>query len=83
MSGGATDGKAIPVSAQQKQLCQVEIPMKEATSLDGIISYLTKKPACNLHEEGLVTITSKSIADKDRYYGPANIADLASESRVM
>jgi hypothetical protein len=38
----------------------VELAMKEAKSLDGIISYLTKKHGGNIHEKGIVRTTSKS-----------------------
>jgi hypothetical protein len=39
--------------------------MKVAESLEGIISYLTKKHGGNVHEKGIVTIASKSVYDDD------------------
>jgi hypothetical protein len=62
---------------------RVEIQMKEAKSLDGIISYLTQKHGGNVHENGIVTITSKSVYDPgygDRVYYPFRAADLTSDT---
>jgi hypothetical protein len=59
---------------------KVEIPMKEAKSLEGIISSLTKKHGGNVQEKGIVTITSKSVADDNPKYAPKNVADLTSDS---
>jgi hypothetical protein len=68
-------------SSQPKRSClshTVEIPMKESLSLAGIVSYLTKKHRANLHEEGVITITSKS--DRSSVFGGAlsAVADLTS-----
>jgi hypothetical protein len=54
---------------------EVEFPLEEARSIEGIISYLTEKHGGNVHDKGIVTITSKSIADEDR--GDENFSDLA------
>jgi hypothetical protein len=59
---------------------EVEIPMKKAESLEGIISYLTKKHGGNVEEKGIVTITSKSVSSDDPSYAPKNVADLTSDS---
>jgi hypothetical protein len=53
----------------------------EAKSLDGIISYLTKKHDGNVEEKRIVTITSKSVKVQVKvkdspWYSLANIADL-------
>jgi hypothetical protein len=48
----------------------VEFPLKEAESLDGIMSYLTRKHGGNVHDKGIVTITSKSVDNCD----PRNLA---------
>jgi hypothetical protein len=37
----------------------VTFPLNEADSLDGVISYLTRKRGGNVHDKGIVTITSK------------------------
>jgi hypothetical protein len=58
---------------------RVEIPMKSPNSLDGIISYLTKKHGGNVHEKGIVSITSKSLGDSQS--APADVADLTSDHR--
>jgi hypothetical protein len=54
----------------------VELPLKEAKSLDGVISYLTKKHGGNVQEKGIVTITSQSVYDP--HYALTNVADLTS-----
>jgi hypothetical protein len=54
--------------------------MREAKSLDGIISYLTRKHVGNVHAKGIVTITSKSVSTDDPRYGPKNVAHLNSDS---
>jgi hypothetical protein len=65
-----------PVSPSKRG---IEFPLNEANSLDGIIFYLTWKHRGNVHDKGIVTITSNSIDDD----GPKNfsfIADLTSDS---
>jgi hypothetical protein len=53
---------------------EVEFPLKEANSLDGIIFYLTRKHGGNVHENGIVTITSKSVyKDKPSYNSDARL----------
>jgi hypothetical protein len=58
----------------------VEIPMKSAKSLDGIISYLTKKHGGNVQQRGIVVITAKSIWQNNARWNPQNVADLTSDS---
>jgi hypothetical protein len=58
----------------------VEIPMREGSALEGIISYLTEKHGGNVHEKGVVTITSKSV-DEEPEADPKLAADLNSMSR--
>jgi prefoldin subunit 5 len=65
---------ALPAEKQQSGL---EIPMKEAESLDGIIAYLTKKYHGNVHYRKIVTISSKSDT-RDYEYRVQNAADLSS-----
>jgi hypothetical protein len=50
-----------------------EFPLKEARSLDGIISYLTRKYGGNVHDARIVTLTSRSVYFRD----PENISKLA------
>jgi hypothetical protein len=55
--------------------------MKAPKSKEGIISYLTKKHGGNVHEKGIVTITSKSVySDGDPKWALKNVADLTSET---
>jgi hypothetical protein len=68
-------------SKPQKSPSRVEIPLKADKSLDGIISYLTKKHGGNVQEKGIVTITSKSVYDSD--YALKNAADFPSDSRFF
>jgi hypothetical protein len=57
----------------------VEMQMKVAKSLDGIISFLTQTNGGNVHVNGLVTITSKSVSDDPRF-ALTNTADLDSDA---
>jgi hypothetical protein len=61
---------------------RVEIPMKVANSLDGIISYLTKKHGGNVHEEGIVIMTSKSV-DHDPENALKNVVDFTSPAYFL
>jgi predicted nucleic acid-binding Zn-ribbon protein len=60
------------------QRFKVWFPMKEAKSLDGIISHLTQKRGGNVEEKGIVKITSKSVFNDDPKYALKNVADLTS-----
>jgi uncharacterized coiled-coil protein SlyX len=60
---------------RRKSLKEVEFPLKKAKSIEGIISYLTRKHAGNVHDKGIVTITSKSVVHD---HDPRNVADLTS-----
>jgi hypothetical protein len=58
--------------------------MKEAKSLDGVISYLTKKNSgffrtINVYEKGIVILTSSSL-DGDPQHALKNVVDLTVES---
>jgi hypothetical protein len=53
----------------------LEFPLKDARSLDGITSYLTRKHGGNVHDKGIVTITSKSVIS-DPNYADARLGDL-------
>jgi hypothetical protein len=57
----------------------VEFPLKEAKSLDGIISYLTRKHGGNVRDRGIVTITSKPVYSDQRSDDVRNAANLTSE----
>jgi hypothetical protein len=60
----------------QNPLSHIEFPAMYANH--GIISYLTKLHGGNVHETGVVTITSKSIDDPE--VAPQNVADIGQGS---
>jgi hypothetical protein len=64
-------------------LKEVEFPLKTAGSVDGIISYLTLKHGGNVHDKGIVTITSKSVYDDDPRWALRHVADLTSSSEFI
>jgi hypothetical protein len=70
-------GSEAPKIEIPKSLNKAEFPIKAPRRLEGIISYLTKKHGGNVHEKGIVTITSKSVCDDPRY-ALKNVADLTS-----
>jgi hypothetical protein len=72
-----------PTPSAAKSQNKVEIPMKEAKSLEGIISHLTQKHGGNVQEEGIVRITSKSVGNDDPRCALKNVADLTSNSRFF
>jgi hypothetical protein len=62
----------------EKSLRKLDFPLKKANSLKGIISFLTEKHEVNVHEKGIVTITSKSVRGSN--YALKAVADLTSAS---
>jgi hypothetical protein len=70
----------VPPVSPSKSLKGIEFPLKEAKSLDGIISYLTRKHGGNVHDKGIITITSKSVYKDKPKYAARNVADLYSDS---
>jgi hypothetical protein len=66
-----------PPVSPSKSLKGVEFPLTRVKSVKGIISYLTQKHGGNVHDKGIVTITSKSVDPK---YAVRNVADLTSGS---
>jgi hypothetical protein len=67
-----------PPVSPSKSLKAVDFPLQEAESVDGIISYLTRTHGGNVHDKGIVTITSTSVRDDD--HAVRNVADLTSDS---
>jgi hypothetical protein len=61
-------------------LGEIECPLKGDKSRDGIIAYLTKQHGGNVHDEEVVTITSKSVYGDDPYQDLKNVADLTSDA---
>jgi hypothetical protein len=68
-----------PVSPA-KSLREVEFPLRAAKSVEGIIAYLTHKHGGNVHDKGIVTLTSKSVLNNDSDVALRNAADLTSDS---
>jgi hypothetical protein len=85
---------SLPLSAQtpvpsistaplSKSLVEVQRNFSTGKQLDGIISYLTDKHGGNLHDKGIVTVTSKSILSADSGSALRNVIDLASPSYFL
>jgi hypothetical protein len=75
-----------PCSTPEPKVAQgkVEIPMKEAGSVKGIISYLTTKHGGNVHEKHIVAITAKSVGcPDDPRFAVQNVGDLTSDRWFM
>jgi hypothetical protein len=74
------------VSAIEKRLENADptrrFPITEGNQLDGIIRYLTKKHDGNVHEKGIVTVTSKSPPQNGES-ALKNLVDLTSSSAVI
>jgi hypothetical protein len=66
----------VPFISPSKSLKKAEFPLQEAKTVQGIISYLTRKHGGNVHDKGIVTITSKSVSSD---YDLRNAADFTSD----
>jgi hypothetical protein len=60
---------------------EVEFPLKDPTSLEGIIHCLSERHGGNVHDKGIVTITSQSVWKDNPEFGARNLADLTSGSQ--
>jgi chaperonin cofactor prefoldin len=69
----------IPLVSPSKSLDDIGFPLKEDKSLDGIISHLTRKHG-NVHDKGIVVLTSKSTKEGDSFWSVRNVSDLTPES---
>jgi hypothetical protein len=67
---------SIPRFSSSRSPNEAEFPFLESKPLDGIISYLTRKHGGNVHDKGIVTITSESLGS----YGVRYASDLNSGS---
>jgi hypothetical protein len=63
-----------------RSLEEVEFPLPDPNSLDGIIAYLTRKHGGNVQDNGIVTITSKSVSTDDPKSALRNVADLTFDT---
>jgi hypothetical protein len=68
----STPTRALPVFPSES-FKELNFPLKQDKSLDGIISYLTPKHGGNVHDKGIVTISAKSVDDDE----PKNFSFLA------
>jgi hypothetical protein len=71
-----------PVSSSEP-LTEVELPLQAANSVDGIISYLTRKHGGNVHDKGVITLASKSAQPNNPGHAVWNAADLTTEMRFF
>jgi hypothetical protein len=55
----------------------VDLPFTEANPCDGIIAYLTRKHDGNIHNKGIITITSKSVWSREPTDAVGNLPDFA------
>jgi hypothetical protein len=63
----------------------VQFPFRKSafgteTALEGIISYLTRKYVGNVHDAGVISITSSSVERDNPKYAPKNVADFTGET---
>jgi hypothetical protein len=57
---------------------RLDFPLRNPNSKEGIIAYLTLRHDGNVHDKGIVTITSKSVNPHTSEFAVRNVADLAS-----
>jgi hypothetical protein len=69
------------VPGAPKSFKAMECPLTKSKPLKGIISYLTRKHGGNIHDKGVVTITSKSVFSDNAEDSVRNVADVPSDSR--
>jgi hypothetical protein len=65
-----------PTASRTSKLKKVEFPLRDNRSVEGIISYLPRKHGGNVHDRGIITITSKSVFSG----APRTLADFTSDS---
>jgi hypothetical protein len=70
----------LPPVSHPKALNEVVFPLTEPRSKKGIISYLTRKHGGNVHDKGIVTITSKSVYPDCPV---RNVADLTNDDTLF
>jgi hypothetical protein len=59
-------------------MSETQITLNSFRPLDGILSHLSRKYGGNVHDKGIVTITSSSIYGDDPQYSPTNLAGPSS-----
>jgi hypothetical protein len=66
------------VAAHLARVPASEFPFRKGKPLDGIIAYISGRCSCNPHDEGLITITSKSVFPGFTTDALRNVANLSS-----
>jgi hypothetical protein len=66
--------------SDSKLLKEVDFPLTAAESVNGLIAYLTRKHGGNVHDKGMVIITSKSVYSEAPGHAVRNVAALTSIS---
>jgi hypothetical protein len=71
-----------PSPRPEKLMKELDFALPQPESLEGIISFLTERHGGQVHEKGIVTITSKSTfrEGENPEFGPSRVADLTSDS---
>jgi hypothetical protein len=74
-----------PAPKPSKPLTEVNLPLRDgwfqkADPLEGIVSYLTRKHGGNVHDKGIVIITSSSVYSDDPKHSVRNVGDIRSDS---
>jgi hypothetical protein len=64
----------VPLVSPSTSHQESEFPPNEDALVDGIISYLTRKHGGNVHDLGIVNITSKSVVDNDPKHAVRTVA---------
>jgi hypothetical protein len=64
-----------PLDAELCAGLPVRFAISDDKPLTGIVSYLSRKHGGNIHEKGIVTLTSSSVVDNHPGYSPKNLAD--------
>jgi hypothetical protein len=72
--------QAVESSHSRTSLKEVEFPLRKNKRRDGIIQYLTRKHGGNVHDKGIVIITSKSLdTDNSNSTDTRNVVDLMAD----
>jgi hypothetical protein len=68
----------LPATSSERREGGIQCPLPVDKSLDGVIAYLTRKHRGNVHDLGIVTVTSKSLSLCNS--GRANVVNFAGSS---
>jgi exonuclease VII small subunit len=71
---------AVSPAALQKPQTKIDCPIQKGKPLDGVISHLTKESGGKVHDNGIVTITSKSVSSDHPECSSGKCADVTGGS---